>query len=406
MPRLDRYLLIAIFVVGILYLILDNGDEVDRSAVIYSPKGNLMGDTYPGEVFQEGTIGKNWAFDQSEKKNVLVTGAAGFIGMHLALQLTKRGNKVVGLDNFNTYYDSELKRDRAYELKKENIQLVKGDVCDRDLLMELFEKHEITHVAHVAAQAGVRYSLKDPLAYVKSNIQCFVTLLEVVRQFPGVKVTYASSSSLYGRNTKVPYAVGDNLDQISSLYAATKKANEDIARVYHHLYKIPMTGLRFFTVYGPWGRPDMAVYDFSEKMFAGVPINVYSKGILQRDFTYIDDIVNGAIAAVNYGAEFEVFNIGKGHPEKVNELISALEERFKMKAARNEMAMQPGDVAQTWADISKTTALLGFQPTTNLNEGIDKWATWYINYRKYREEGKFEEQDKFMDTLTRQAQIR
>eukprot|EP00123_Amoebidium_parasiticum_P014079 comp22315_c0_seq1/m.33153 comp22315_c0_seq1/g.33153 ORF comp22315_c0_seq1/g.33153 comp22315_c0_seq1/m.33153 type:complete len:425 (-) comp22315_c0_seq1:192-1466(-) len=404
MAKLDRYLLLAILVVGFLYLFLDQGEDEDSREIIKKPPQPppppVVNPVQPPPP-EAKPVPIRWADVKGERKQVLVTGAAGFIGMHLALQLTKRGNDVVGLDNFNSYYDTELKRDRAYELHKEGIPIVKGDVCDRELLVELFRKHRFTHVAHMAAQAGVRYSLKDPLAYVRSNVQCFVTLLEVVRTFPGVKVVYASSSSVYGRNTKVPFSVSDPIDLPSSLYAATKKANEDIARVYHNLYKIPLTGLRFFTVYGPWGRPDMAVYDFTEKMFAGKPINVYSHGVLQRDFTYVDDIVNGIIAAVNYGAQLEVFNLGKGHPEKVNELIAIIEQAFGRKAARNEMPMQPGDVAQTWADIEKTKEMLGFEPTISLKEGVSRWATWYLSYRDYREKGPFDRQNQFIEELNK-----
>lgn len=409
MAKIDRILISAIILVGLLYLFWGSRhpQESAKDTIVYPPRP-IANENVKEEGVHDWQEAKkpplDWAAVTGEPKKVLVTGAAGFIGMHLALQLSKRGNVVVGLDNFNSYYDLELKRDRAYELKKEGVHVVKGDVCDKELLMELFREHGFTHVAHMAAQAGVRWSLTDPLAYVRSNVMCFVTLLEAVRSFPGVKVTYASSSSVYGRNTKVPFSVKDPIDQQSSIYAATKKSNEDIARVYHHLYHIPLTGLRFFTVYGPWGRPDMAVYDFSERMFSGRPIDVYSHGLLSRDFTYIDDIVNGVVAAINYGATLEVFNLGKGHPEKVNELIEIMEKTLGIQARRNELPMQPGDVAQTWADISETTQALGFLPTTDLQTGIAKWAQWYLVYRDYRQRGPFDEQNKFLDQLAKEAE--
>eukprot|EP01134_Creolimax_fragrantissima_P000315 CFRG0315T1 len=423
----DRILLLAILTVGILYLFLDKGGNQVQSncndrfsqphqgyQVLKDDKARGAGENGDGMKMHSTTNEENPDFLQpyfrdpsdvppinyvesnADRKVVLVTGAAGFIGMHLAMKLHEKKHFAVGIDNFNSYYDVHLKRDRAFELHKANIPVHLVDVCDDKKLHELFKKYKFTHVAHMAAQAGVRYSLKNPLAYVRANVQCFTNLLEVVRHYPGVKVTFASSSSVYGRNTKVPFSVFDKINAPSSLYAATKKSDEDIARVYHHLYRIPMTGLRFFTVYGPWGRPDMAVYDFTLKMSAGDKINVYSHGVLQRDFTYIGDIVEGVLAAINYGAEFEIFNLGKGHPEYVNELITEIERVLGVPAIRNEMPIQPGDVALTYADIDHTYNRLGFKPKTTLREGIDKWGAWWTRYSQYLKAGHFAEQDAFM----------
>ncbi|KNC75207.1 hypothetical protein SARC_12262 [Sphaeroforma arctica JP610] len=333
----------------------------------------------------------------SIKKRLLVTGAAGFIGMSLSIALAADGHTVVGIDDFNDYYDVDLKRDRAYELYRRNIEVLQLDVCDRSGLQEIFKEHRFTHVVHLAAQAGVRYSIENPLAYVRANVQCFATLLEVVRHFPGIFVTYASSSSVYGRNTKVPFDVSDRIDSPSSLYAATKKSNEDFARVYHHLYKIPMTGLRFFTVYGPWGRPDMAVYKFSAQIMENRSIDVYDEGTLQRDFTYIDDIVDGIKAAINHGANFEIFNIGKGHPETVSDLIAGLENVLEKRANKNYLPMQPGDVKITYADIGHTRSQLGFAPKISLQEGLYRWAAWYLERREDLERGNFVRQKEYYE---------
>ncbi|KNC77305.1 hypothetical protein SARC_10233 [Sphaeroforma arctica JP610] len=414
----DRYLVLAILTVGILYLLLDRSAE----KVTYNPSNSHfehMNNPPPTEKVRMASTSNdenpdflqpyyrskddvppiNYANENDEKKIILVTGAAGFIGMHLALQLHRRNHFVVGIDNFDAYYDIHLKRDRAYELHKQNIPMFLVDVCDGDKVHALFKKYKFTHVAHLAAQAGVRYSLINPLAYVRANVQCFTNLLEVIRNYPGVKVVFASSSSVYGRNTKVPFSVFDKINAPSSLYAATKKSNEDIARVYHHLYKIPLTGLRFFTVYGPWGRPDMAVYDFSVRMLRGEKINVYSHGVLQRDFTYIDDIVDGIIAAINKGSDFEVFNLGKGHPEYVNELITEIERVMGVPAVRNEMPIQPGDVALTYADIEHTYNRLGFRPSTSLRDGITAWGIWFKEYTAFIEAGDFKKPDAFMYVL-------
>lgn len=324
-------------------------------------------------------------------KSILVTGAAGFIGMHTALKLHSRDPfaEVVGLDNFNDYYDVKLKRDRAYQLYKKGITMVHGNVCDSKLLRRMFNKHKFTHVVHLAAQAGVRKSIQNPQDYVTQNVMCFVELLEVVKEYRDVVVTYASSSSVYGANTKVPFSEEDPIDNTVSLYAATKKMDESIARVYHSLYQIPLTGLRFFTVYGPWGRPDMAVYNFTDSIFNSKPVNVYSDGSLQRDFTYIDDIVDGVIAAMDAGYKLEVFNLGKGHPEKVNELISIIETASGVDPAtvkKRHLPFQQGDVSQTYASITKSNIMLGYEPKSSLEKGIHLWMEWYKDYMKQRKD--------------------
>ncbi len=241
-------------------------------------------------------------------KTILLTGAAGFIGFHTALALVKRGDTVIGLDNFNSYYSPKLKKERALQLRAHGIEVVEADINDRATLHGLFEEHPITDTLHLAAQAGVRYARKHPEAYLSSNIDGFLSILETLRLHPTVKLTYASSSSVYGRNEKTPFAVTDRTDQPANLYAATKKANELMAYSYHHLYDIPMTGLRFFTVYGPWGRPDMAYYSFTEKILKGEPIHLFNEGKMRRDFTYIDDVVRGTLAALDYDSGYEIFN--------------------------------------------------------------------------------------------------
>lgn len=317
-------------------------------------------------------------------KRVLVTGAAGFVGMHLSISLLDESAKVVGLDNFNSYYDVQLKKDRAARARKEGISIVKGDVCDTELVMNLFREHKFTHVAHLAGQPGVRYSLDHPDEYVESNIKCFVRLLEVVRHFQGVKFIYASSSSVYGLN-RVPFSVFDRVDMPGSLYGATKKADEVIAYAYHNLYGIPCTGLRFFTVYGEWGRPDMAVYDFMNRIRDGRAIRVYRNGTLERDFTYVGDIVQGIKHSLNLGAPYELFNLGKGHPEQVLDLIDNIERAMNQKASIDWLPMQMGDMVSTFADIEHTRKRLGYAPSTPLNEGIRRAAKWFKSYSELRD---------------------
>lgn len=314
------------------------------------------------------------------KKKILVTGAAGFIGFHLALKLKARGDFVVGFDNFNDYYSIQLKRDRAEILKKQEIPVIEGDICSRESLLQLIQEHEITHIAHLAAQAGVRYSLQNPQAYVKSNLEGFVNILEVCKQNPAIKLIYASSSSVYGLNTKIPFSIADRTDQQASFYGVTKKSNELMATTYHYLYGIHVTGLRFFTVYGPWGRPDMAYFSFTKAILEGKPIDVYNHGKLQRDFTYIDDIVEGVIASIDLGAPCEIFNLGNNRPVELAHFIEVIESTLGKKAKKNFLPMQSGDVLTTYADIEYSQKKLGFNPKTSLEEGIPKFIDWYSNY--------------------------
>lgn len=316
-----------------------------------------------------------------KKKRVLITGAAGFIGFHLAKHLQQRGDKVIGFDNFNDYYDPQLKRDRAQDLSKSGISTIEGDICQSDLLKELMIKYDITHLVHLAAQAGVRYSLVNPEAYVRTNIAGFLNVLEACRQRPSTRLIYASSSSVYGTNTKIPFDVNDRTDHQASLYGVTKKSNELMAYTYHHLYKIPVTGLRFFTVYGPWGRPDMAYFSFTKSILEGKPIDVYHYEKMRRDFTYIDDIVEGTAAAIDLGADCELFNLGNHQPESLQDLISAIEESLRKKAILRHLPMQAGDVEATYADIRHSQQKLKFTPKTSLKEGIPRFVDWYLAYQ-------------------------
>lgn len=313
-------------------------------------------------------------------KRILITGAAGFIGFHLALHLKKRGDFPIGLDNFNAYYDPQLKRDRAEQLQKQGIEVLASDIRERDFLRLLFLRYGITHVVHLAAQAGVRHSLAEPDDYVASNLEGFVSLLEACRHFPQLKLIYASSSSVYGLNKKIPFSVGDPTDQPANLYGATKKANEVIAHAYHHLYGLSATALRYFTVYGPWGRPDMAYYRFTRQICEGQPIQVFNRGHMRRDFTYIDDIIEGTIAAIDLGAPYEIFNLGNNRPIDLLYLIQLLEDALGKKAIREMLPMQPGEVTETYADIEKSQKALNFHPAIPLEEGILRFIDWFKAY--------------------------
>ena len=293
----------------------------------------------------------------ASRRVVLVTGAAGFIGFHVAMQLQEEGDTVIGLDNFNHYYDVRLKRERTAHLKRMGVKaLFEGDVCDADLLRILLREGRVTHVIHLAAQAGVRYSLKKPLSYVEANVKCFVTLLEAVHAVNNsVPIAYASSSSVYGLNTKIPFSEMDRVDTQASLYGATKKSNENIAHVYHHLHGLQLTGLRFFTVYGPIGRPDMAYFGFTDSIVHGKGLKEFRKENgeeLQRDFTYISDIVDGIIASSRLAAPLEVFNLGNTRPEKVSALIHYIEKGLGRKANITLAPITAGDVPMTYADVS------------------------------------------------------
>lgn len=311
---------------------------------------------------------------------IFVTGIAGFIGFHAALALKKRGFSISGCDNFNTYYSPKLKRARAALLKENGIEVFDFDLCDADRLKNVFIKNPPSHVLHLAAQAGVRYARENPLSYVRNNLEGFVHLLEACVLVKGVKLVYASSSSVYGLNTKTPFSEKDPVDSPASLYAATKRGGEMMAHSYHHLYQIPMIGLRFFTVYGPWGRPDMAYYTFTEALFKETPIPIFGDGSMQRDFTYIGDIVAGIESALEFDGNFEIFNLGGSHPYSVLELVSTLEELTGKKAQIDWKETPKGEVESTCADLSKSHALLGYSPQTSLKEGLAQFVSWYESY--------------------------
>ena len=312
---------------------------------------------------------------------VLVTGSAGFIGFHVSKRLLEMGESVVGIDNLNEYYDVNLKKARLEILKSYNdFIFYKEDIQNFQALDGIFESHNLDNICNLAAQAGVRYSLKAPFSYQKSNLDGFLTLLELARKYRVKNFVYASSSSVYGDNKKVPFSVDDRVDTPVSLYAATKKANELIAHAYSHLYQIPCTGLRFFTVYGPWGRPDMALFLFTDAILKKRPINVYNYGNMKRDFTYIDDIVDGTIAALKRAVPYEIFNLGNSQSVELLEFIRILEEVLGQEAQKNMTPIQPGDVPETAADIRKSRELLGFDPKTPLEKGIRRFVRWYREY--------------------------
>lgn len=312
--------------------------------------------------------------------DVFITGAAGFIGFHLALALKARGDGVVGFDNFNDYYTPVLKRSRARKLAQSGIEVIEGDICDYQHLLE--SAKECAHVVHLAAQAGVRYSLVNPQAYAKANLEGFVNVLEVCRH-NRTSLTYASSSSVYGANARIPFSEKDLTDSPVSLYGATKKANEAMAYSYTHLFGIPTTALRYFTVYGPWGRPDMAYFSFAEAIMQGKPIELFqpSDGHMRRDFTYVDDIVAGTIAAIDFKGTYEIFNLGNHQSVEVPQLVSLLEEYLGKKAQVVMKPMPLGDVPATYADIETSHKMLGFKPKVSLPEGLKKFVDWYLrNY--------------------------
>jgi UDP-glucuronate 4-epimerase len=318
---------------------------------------------------------------------VLLTGAAGFIGFHVAQALLARGDEVVGVDNLNAYYEVALKDARLAQLTGRNgFAFERADISDREAMFALAAKHpNVTHVVHLAAQAGVRHSLTDPYTYVTSNVMGQVVMLELARKFAKLEhFVYASSSSVYGGNTKLPFSVDDETEQPNSLYAATKKADELIGYTYAHLYKLPATGLRFFTVYGPWGRPDMAAFLFTRAILAGEPIRVFNGGEMWRDFTYIDDIVAGILAAVarkpTGSPPHAIYNLGNHRSEKLTDFIATLETALGAKAQVKFEPMQPGDVARTYADIEASRRDLGFDPKTPISEGIPRFVAWYKNH--------------------------
>ncbi len=312
---------------------------------------------------------------------ILVTGAAGFIGFHLTKKLLSDGKEVVGLDNLNNYYDPNLKKARLEILNQfDNFTFWQKDLCDFPALESLFKKHDISKVCNLAAQAGVRYSLINPFVYQKSNMEGFLNIIEISKRSGVENFVYASSSSIYGKNKKLPFSVEDNVDHPISLYAASKKSNELIAHSYSHLYNLHCTGLRFFTVYGPYGRPDMALFIFTKRIIEGKPIDVYNFGKMRRDFTYIDDIISGVISALNKPFKYEIFNLGNHKSEDLMDFIHLIEDYIGKKAVINFLPIQPGDVPETFADIKTAQDKLGFFPKTNIEEGIKKFLDWYKNY--------------------------
>lgn len=332
-------------------------------------------------------------------QTILVTGAAGFIGFHLAQKLLQAGRRVVGLDNLNSYYDPKLKEARLAILKNDpSFRFVKLDLAERAGMADLFAKERFPIVVHLAAQAGVRYSIENPHAYVDANLQGFMNILEGCRHNDCRHLLYASSSSVYGANTKLPFSVHDNVDHPVSLYAASKKANELMAHAYSHLYRIPSTGLRFFTVYGPWGRPDMAMYLFADAIRLGQPIKLFNGGDMRRDFTYVDDVTEAVVRLIDHvptgrakppddrpdpgtsAAPWRIFNIGNNRPEDLSKVVALLEKEFGRTAARELLPMQPGDVPATYADIDDLMREVGFRPSTSIEDGIAKFAAWYRDY--------------------------
>ncbi|MEO0500870.1 MAG: NAD-dependent epimerase/dehydratase family protein [Pseudomonadota bacterium] len=330
----------------------------------------------------------------------LVTGAAGFIGYHLAARLLARGDTVIGLDNLNDYYDVKLKRDRIADLAERyaDFTFVEADFADQDALISALEGHRPTRIAHLGAQAGVRYSITNPHAYIQSNIVGHLNLLEYARHADGVDhMVYASSSSVYGGNKTLPFSVADRVDRPISLYAATKKSDELMSETYAHLYRLPQTGLRFFTVYGPWGRPDMAMWLFTKAILEGRPIDVFGEGDMRRDFTFIDDIVSGVVACLDNPppddgqekaggsiAPHRLYNIGNNRSEELSHMIALIEDAVGRKADRNLLPMQPGDVRATYADIDAIANDLGYKPTTTIDVGIPKFVEWYKAYHDAR----------------------
>jgi UDP-glucuronate 4-epimerase len=319
--------------------------------------------------------------------SILVTGAAGFIGFHVAQKLLERGEQVIGIDNINDYYDVRLKHSRLEIIKNhKNFTFCRIDISDKNAVDEMVKTHpDIDRVVHLAAQAGVRYSLENPFAYVNSNLIGHMVILEMCRHIKNFKnLVYASSSSVYGSNKKLPFSVDDRVDNPISLYAATKKADELLSHSYSHLYKIPTTGLRFFTVYGPWGRPDMAPILFATAISEGKPINVFNNGDMRRDFTYIDDIVSGTIAALDNPASgelpYKVYNLGNHNSEELMHFIKIIEQAIGKKAEINFKPMQAGDVKETYADIATTQKELGFAPITSIEVGVPKFVEWFTGY--------------------------
>lgn len=335
----------------------------------------------------------------SKPKVVLVTGAAGFIGFHLSAKLCKLGYSVVGLDNLNDYYDVNLKKSRLALLSKQpNFTFLQADLSDKSQIDSNFEKHKFDYVINLAAQAGVRYSLQNPYAYLESNLTGFLNILEACRHNPVKHLVYASSSSVYGANRKMPFSVHDNVDHPLALYAVSKKSNELMAHAYSNLYKIPTTGLRFFTVYGPWGRPDMALFLFTKAILENKPIDVFNHGRMRRDFTYVADIVEGIVRLIPKSphgnpdwnpekpdpassfAPYKIYNIGNNKPVELLHFIEVLESKLGKKASKNLLPLQEGDVPETYADVDDLMRDVGFKPATPIETGIENFVNWYKEY--------------------------
>ena len=322
--------------------------------------------------------------------NILVTGSAGFIGFHLSKRLLSEGFSVIGYDNLNDYYDVDLKLSRLDILKKyDGFTFIKGDLADKDKVFEVFSEYKPEIAVNLAAQAGVRYSITNPQAYIDSNITGFFNILEAARHNPVKHLLFASSSSVYGNQKKTPFSTDDNVDHPISLYAATKKSNELMAFTYSHLYGIPSTGLRFFTVYGPFGRPDMAYFSFTNKIMKGEPIKIFNNGDMYRDFTYVDDIVEGIRNMLTSppkedenGVRYKIYNIGNNKPEKLMYFIETLEKAIGKTAEKEFLPMQAGDVYQTYADVTELMNDFNFKPSTTIEEGLSKFAAWYKDYYK------------------------
>jgi UDP-glucuronate 4-epimerase len=346
--------------------------------------------------------------------NILVTGTAGFIGFHVVNRLLKDGHTIIGIDSLNDYYDVQLKYDRLkvadihpstvssnekYVSEKSDYTFYKVSLEDADLLDKIFEDHQIEMVIHLAAQAGVRYSLINPSAYIQSNLVAFANLLECCRHYQIQHLVYASSSSVYGLNDQIPFSADQNVDHPVSLYAASKKSNELMAHVYSHLFNLPTTGLRFFTVYGPWGRPDMALFLFTKAIMEGKPVQVFNHGDMQRDFTYIDDIVEGVVRVMNHipqrneswntnkkisesSAPYKIYNIGNSKPVQLKHFLEAIENELRKKALKEFLPMQPGDVPCTFADVTDLIADTGYKPSTRIEDGVKKFIQWYKEYYK------------------------
>lgn len=317
---------------------------------------------------------------------ILITGAAGFIGYHISKRLCEEGMDVSGIDNINSYYDIKLKEVRLEILKKyPNFKFDKVDLADKDQLMEYFKKERPELVINLAAQPGVRYSISHPGESVRNNINGFFNLLECCREYPVKKLIYASSSSVYGNTDKIPFSVDDNVDNPVSLYAATKKTNELMAYTYHHLYDLPVTGLRFFTVYGPYGRPDMAYFSFSDKIMKDIPIDIFNNGDMMRDFTYVDDVTESVYRLVKKEIEneYKIFNIGGEHPVNLLYFVETLEKNLGKEAKKVFKEMQPGDVKITVADSSDLAAYIGYKPETKIEDGLERFVKWFREYYNY-----------------------